>query len=417
MTRAATLHQCVADILASRPEAMRDPFAVWARLREEDPVHVRPELVLLSRHADVKALIRDDRRLSSNAFAIGSRAETVRAGLEGEERDAFDVVTAFESLYVSRSDPPMHDRLRRIAHRAFTPRRIAELRTSVQRYTDELLPADDEVRDFMDFAFRLPLMVIADLLGVPQADRELIHGWSGKLARNRGGTQEGPLMEAHGALVEFSAYVREMVAAHGRRPGQTDLVSALVGATDEENLSNDELTAMFVVLLFAGHETTTNLISIGLQQLLRHHDQWERLTADPSLVPAAVEELLRWVTPVQWLNRVALEDMEWHGEPIAAGTSITGILAAANRDPRVFADPETLDVARPDAKHHIGLGFGPHFCLGASLARLEANVAFDTLARRHPDVELAADPDEWRGNAMLRNLASLPVRLGRQRAV
>lgn len=419
MSTTATLHEQVGDILASRPEAMRDPFPVWRRLREEDPVHVRAEIVLLSRQADVKALIRDERRLSSDAFAIGSRAETVRASLHGEQRDAFDEVAAFESLYVSRSDPPVHDRLRRIAHRAFTPRRIAELRKSVERYTDELLPAGDEVFDFMGFAFRLPLMVIDDLLGVPQADRELIHGWSGKLGRNRGGTDVPALMEAHAALVEFRAYVRELVAEHGRRTGQTDLVAALVGAEADENLTNEELTAMFVVLLFAGHETTTNLLGTGLQQLLRHRDQWERLTADPSLVPAAVEELLRWVTPVQWLNRVALEDMEWRDVPIAAGTSITGILAAANRDPDVFANPEALDVTRTDAKQHIGLGFGPHFCLGASLARLEGDVTFSTLARRHPHAELAADPDDWRGNAMLRSLASLPVRLGspRQRAV
>jgi cytochrome P450 len=412
-TAGATLQQSIGELLASRPEAMRDPFAVWRRLREEEPVHVRPEIVLLSRYDDVKALIRDELRFSSNAFAIGSRAETVRAGLSGEQLAAFEDLTAFESMYVSRSDPPAHDRLRRIAHRAFTPRRIAELEASVQSYTDRMLGGG--ALDFMDFAFRLPLMVIADLLGVPQKDRELIHGWSGKLGRNRGGTDVPALMEAHAALVEFREYVRAMVAERARRPGQSDLVTALVGATDEENLSNDELTAMFVVLLFAGHETTTNLLGTGLQQLLRHRDQWDVLTGDPSLVPGAVEELLRWVTPVQWLNRVALEDMEWHGVPIAAGTSVTGILAAANRDPRVFEDPERLDVTRSDAKRHIALGFGPHFCLGASLARLEGTVAFTTLARRFPQVELTADPDEWRGNAMLRSLASLPVDLGPER--
>jgi cytochrome P450 len=413
-----TLDERLAGILASHPDAMRDPFPVWRRLREESPVHAHPPLVLVSRYADVKALIRDEHRFSSNAFAIGSRAETVRAGLHGAERDAFDEVTAFESLYVSRSDAPVHDRLRRIAHRAFTPRRIAELRDSVQRYTDELLPAtgDDEVVDFMDFAFRLPLMVIADLLSVPQADRELIHGWSGKLGRNRGGTDTPALMEAHKAMLEFRAYVKEMVAEQGRRPGRTDLVAALVDAEEGESLSNEELAAMFVVLLFAGHETTTNLIGTGLQELLRHREQWERLCADPDLVPGAVEELLRWVTPVQWLNRVALKDMEWNGVPIAAGTAVTGILAAANRDPAVFANPETFDVTRPDAKHHIGLGFGPHFCLGASLARLEGVVTLSTLVRRYPAVELASGEDHWRGNAMLRTLAGLPVRLG-QRAV
>jgi cytochrome P450 len=416
MTDALTLQEHTTAILASQPEAMRDPFPVWARLRELEPVHVRPEIVLLSRYADVKGLIRDERRFSSNAFAIGSRAEKVRAGLQGEQREAFEDVTAFESMYVSRSDPPDHDRLRRIAHRAFTPRRIAALESSVQRYTDELLAAAGPELDFMDFAFRLPLMVIADLLGVPQEDRELIHGWSGKLGRNRGGTDVPALMEAHAALVEFREYVSAMVAERGRNPGQTDLVTALVGATDEENLSTNEITAMFVVLLFAGHETTTNLLGTGLQELMRHRDEWEALTADPSLTANAVEELLRWVTPVQWLNRVALEDIEWHGVPISAGTSVTGILAAANRDPRIFDQPERFDITRRDAKQHIALGFGPHFCLGASLARLEGNVVFGTLARRFPDVRLADDPDEWGGNAMLRSLRGLPVNLGPSRA-
>src|SRR4051794_36285171 len=324
MPATATLDAAVADILASRPDAMRDPYPVWRRLRDEAPVHVRPEIVLVSRHADVKALIRDGRRFSSNAFQVGSRAESVRRGLSGEQLEAFEDVAAFEALYLSRSDGDAHERLRRIAHRAFTPRRIAQLGQAVQHYTDELLPGDRaEGTDVARFAYRLPMMVIADLLGVPQEDREKIHDWSGKLGRNRGGTDVPALMIAHGALTEFREFVRGLVAEHAANPGRTDLVEALVGAEQEENLTTEELTATFVVLLFAGHETTTNLIAIGLQQLMRHRDQWERLTADPTLVPGAVEELLRWVTPVQWLNRVALEDVEFQGVPIAAGTSVT----------------------------------------------------------------------------------------------
>jgi cytochrome P450 len=187
-------------------------------------------------------------------------------------------------------------------------------------------------------------------------------------------------------------------------------------AHEGDRLADQELTAMFVILLFAGHETTTNLIGNGLVELMRHRDQWERLCADPSLVPAAVEELLRWVTPVQWLGRVATEPFELEGVQIEAGQTVFPILAAANRDPAAFRNPERLDISRPDAKNHLALGFGPHFCIGNALARLEGTVAFATLARRFPGLELADEHLGWRGNAMLRGLEALPVRLGPERA-
>jgi cytochrome P450 len=194
-------------------------------------------------------------------------------------------------------------------------------------------------------------------------------------------------------------------------------VTALMQAQEGDRLADQELTAMFVVLLFAGHETTTNLIGIGLVELLRHRDQWERLCADPSLAASATEELLRWVTPVQWLGRVVTEPFELEGVRLERGQSVFPILAAANRDPEAFADPNRLDITRPDARNHLALGFGPHFCIGNALARLEGTVAFGTLARRFPELELAEDELGWRGNAMLRGLTALPVRLGRERQV
>jgi cytochrome P450 len=416
---APSLDDELAEIMQSRPQGLADPFPAWRRLLEEDPVHQHGTIVVVAPHRHVKSLIRDNVRLSSSTMVSGTRAEGIMASLSHEQRDAHLEVSAFEALYLSRSDGDQHRRLRNIAHHAFTPRRIAWMADAVQRYTDRLI-ADSitgEVVDLMPtLAYQLPLMVIVDMLGVPEEDRESIHDWSNRLARNRGGDDPVALMDAHAAMREFGDYVENVVLPERRKHPGTDLVSALMQAHEGERLADQELTAMFVVLLFAGHETTTNLIGHGLVELMRHRDQWARLCADPSLAPEATEELLRWVTPVQWLNRVAIESFELDGVRIEAGQTVFPILAAANRDPEAFTAPEQLDITRGDAKNHLALGFGPHFCIGNALARLEGTVAFATLAKRFPDMELAEGELTCRGNAMLRGLSALPVCLGPDRA-
>jgi cytochrome P450 len=401
-------------LLSSDPEAMAGSFALFAELRESAPVHDFGTMALVTRHADVKPLIRDGARFSNASRRLGTWAEQNRARLPESAREAFDEVTAFEAMYVSRTDGDVHARLRRIAHRAFTPRRIAELEERTRDYVDEMLTAlaERDEPDLMVLAYRLPLMLIADLLGVPQADRELIHEWSARLGRNRGGTEEAPLLDACEAMEEFRAYVDEMLASHRRAQDPGDLVSALVGAEQDERLSSAELAAMFVVLLFAGHETTTNLIGVGTRGLLEQRGQWEALCADPSRAAAATEELLRWVTPVQYGNRLPLVDVEVAGTAIPAGKTVITLLGAANHDPRAFADPETIDIGRANAGQHVALGFGPHFCLGASLARLEGRIVFEQLAARFPGMELAGGEPQWIGNASLRRLRELPVHLG-----
>jgi cytochrome P450 len=410
-----TLDEELSEIVNSRSDGLADPFPVWTRMLSEDPVHRHGPLVLVGSHRQVKALIRDNVRLSNSTMEAGTRAQAIIEGLTEDQRQAHREVSAFESLYLSRSDGDQHKRLRTVAHAAFTPRRIAAMRLAVQRYTEELITASmtGEVVDLMPtLAYQLPLMVIADMLGVAPQTRERIHDWSNRLARNRGGDDPTALMDAHAAMADFRHYVEDVVLPERRRSPGTDLVSALMQAHEGERLADQELTAMFVILLFAGHETTTNLIGNGLVELMRHRDQWERLCADPSLVPAAVEELLRWVTPVQWLGRVATESFELEGVRIERGQTVFPVLAAANRDPEAFEDPDRLDIARSDAKNHLALGFGPHFCIGNALARLEGEVAFRTLVTRFPDLRLARDDLTWRGNAMLRGLAALPVRLG-----
>jgi cytochrome P450 len=265
--------------------------------------------------------------------------------------------------------------------------------------------------DLSRFAYRLPLTVIADMLGVPRAEHDRLHGWSVKMAAS---TIREPASLRAGleAIHEFRSYVGGIVESHRRDPDSvSELVATMLDAEEGERLSADELAAMFVVLIFAGHETTTNLIAIGMTELLRRRDQWELLAANPARAADTTEELLRYVTPVQVMPRVAGRRLEAGGEEVEAGQSILLVLSAANRDPEVFADPERLDVDRADAKAHLALGFGPRFCLGAALARLEGETAFGALAQAFPEMELDLDALEWAGPAMLRRPTCVPVRL------
>jgi cytochrome P450 len=404
-------------LFASDPDQLRDPYPVYQGLCETGPVLEWGPLVLITRYADVKPMLRDGARYSNGFRAQGSFYERTRAQLTGEYLRAFDEVTAFEAMYMSRADGDVHKRLRQIAHRAFTPRRIAELGAATQRYVDDILDpwAQDDVVDLMSLAYWVPLMIIGDLLGVPSDDRESIHEWSGRIGRNRGGTEAEPLLEAHRALDAFRRYVDTVIAEHRQVDSVSDLVTLLMDAEGGERLGADELAAMFVVLLFAGHETTTNLIANGMLALLRDRDQWQRLSDDPSLAGQAADELLRYVSPVQFLGRLPVQDIEIAGVTVSAGQALRPMLVCANRDPRVFSAPDRVDITRPNARDHVALGFGPHYCLGASLARLEAEIAFGTLARRYPDIDLAEDELEWAGNASLRRPKAMLVRPGDDR--
>lgn len=404
-------------VLASRPEAIADPFPVWKRLLEEAPVHRLGPVLFVSRYSDVRRLLRDGVSLSNRAQFEGTRVEAIMAGLTPEHAQAHLEVSAFEQNFIARSDGEVHTRRRNIAHHAFSPRRVADMTAIVQGYTDELLDRIDprEPADLMaGLAYGLPLMVICDMLGVPAADREQIHTWSNLLGRNRGGDDPDALMAAHGALGEFRDYVEVLIEEKRRHPG-TDLLSALMEAHDGERLSDEELKAMFVVLLFAGHETTSNLIAHGVVELQRHPDQWRALCDDPALAESAVEELLRWVSPVQFKGRVAVQPLQLGDQRVDPGDTVFLMLVAANRDPEFFNEPDRLDLHRPDARSHLALGFGPHFCLGNALARLEGAIALGTLARRFPNMELASENLEYRGHWKLRSLKELPVMLGERR--
>ena len=387
-----------------------DPYPTYERLREEDPVHQSPlGMVVLSRWEDCWAILRDprtgtDQRKSDlyQAF-VAQQPVTTAPAAAAEEMQPF--------LFL---DPPDHTRLRGLVQQAFTPRRVEQLRPWVQQFVDRIVDTVAErgsMEVIADLAYPLPVAVICELLGVPASDHDVFKGWSQQLAKaldpDFGMAQEAADAQL-AAATEFADYFKTLIAGRRQEP-RDDLLTALVHAEEEgQKLSEPELIATLILLLVAGHETTVNLIANGVRALLCHRDQWDRLGADPSLVRSAVEEVLRFDPPVQFTGRIAVQDYEHGDVSIPKGSQAIVLLAAANRDPAVFPEPQLFDIARSDNRH-LAFSAGIHFCLGAPLARLEGQVALATLATRLPGIELTADELTYKENIILRGLESLPV--------
>ena len=415
MSATQTVDERLQALIASDPDAMRDQDAILAEARETAPVIDLGWVCFVTRHAGVKQVLRDPRGFLNATDGQGTRAALARAQLETADlRRTLDEVFRFESNFITRVDGDVHRRIRRIVQHAFAPKRIAELGEAVDRYCDELLAPlrDGEEADLMPFAYRLPLMIVCDMLGVPHADRELVHDWSLAIGRNRGGLEAGPLIDAHKAEVEFQAYIQEMIDHHRRSPGSGGpLVASLLDAEEEDGITAAELAANVIVILFAGHETTTSLLGGSVLSLLEAPDRWHALVDDPDAIPTAVRELLRFVSPVQWMQRYAPDEIEVEGVTIPAGRTANPCLASANRDPRVFADADAVDLRRSNLRESLGFGIGIHYCLGANLATLEGSIAIRTLTRRFPGLALVEDEAQWAGNPQLRRPASLCVAL------
>jgi cytochrome P450 len=401
------------ELFAGQPASLARPHDLYAQVRAAARAYEHGPMVLLTHYDDVKLAIRDSRRFSSRGLIEGSRIDAARARLAGAERDAFDEVTSFGVNFASRVDGPDHLRLRTAAHRAFTPARIARLEQRANEILEALLPPPTaDAVDFMEIAVRFPLLIVAELLGVPDEDLDTIHEWSIALGAANASTEGEVMVAARAALDEFRTYVGRLIESSRESGDTTELGSVLLAARDADELDHDELTGLFVQILFAGHETTTTLIASGVLELLRRPEQWAALADDPELVAGAVDEVLRIVSPAQFVSRLPLEDVEIDDVRIPRGRTVVAVLAAANRDPAVFDDPDALDIRRADAGKQIAFGFGPHFCLGAALARLEARVVLETLPRRYPAASLATTDLDWAGGAMLRHLVRLPVQLG-----
>jgi pimeloyl-[acyl-carrier protein] synthase len=399
------------------PALQENPYGLYAMLRAGSPVFRPPipaevgaGVVLLTRHADVEAVLRDP----DHRFSVQRReADVFRLFADRLPAAVLEGPVGARSMLLQ--DPPAHTRLRGLVSRAFTPRRVAELGPRVTALVDELLGAAlarGEADWIHDVAEPLPAVVIAELLGVPPEDHRTFRGWSSRLIDSLPAFgQEGASDEVEALIDTVADYLREQIARRRADP-RDDLLSALIEARDAKDaLSEEELVATAFLLLVAGHETTTNLIGNGLLALLRHPDQLDWLRADPAgRVENAVEEMLRFDSPVQGTVRVAREDVEIGGQAVARGALVVCGIGAANRDPAVHADPDRLDLAREPIRH-LSFGFGTHFCLGASLARLEGRAVFQALAQRVARVERLSGTLEYRANPILRGLRSLPVRL------
>lgn len=391
----------------------RDPYPLYKMLRSSNPVfqlpvpnHSGAGVWLLTRHRDVYAVLRDAR-----FSAERERADVVRENRHMIPAQLLGETGALRSMLLM--DPPDHTRVRGLVNKAFTPRRVQALARRIQEIVDELLDAVDEVGEMdviRDFAAPLPAVVIAELLGVPSADHPRFKAWSTELISVFDADQ-GPeviVPRAQKALDRLLDYLGSIVAERRNEPAD-DLISAMIQAQEQRDaLTDTELLATSNLLLIAGHETTTNLIGNGLLALLRNPSELERLRSDSELLTPAVEELLRFDSPVQATVRVVKEALEIAGQPLAPGALVICGIGAANRDPEVFPDPDRLDVGRAD-NPHLSFGLGVHFCLGAPLARLEAQLAFRALLQRHPTLRLRDDRVEFRSHPILRGLKSLPV--------
>lgn len=399
------------DHQLTSPEFLDNPYPVYHQLRAEAPVYWSEawHCWVLTRYEDVKTTFRDPEN-----FLNGGRFTSLLEQLPPEVRAEVEPLENHFLYGVINSDPPAHTRLRKLIHLAFTPRVLAQMRDDIQAIVDEQL---DRVQDrgqmdvVRELAYPLPVIVIAKMLGVPPEERDQFKQWSDDIIafQASGRTTPETIRLSQRALLDMRAYLRQIFARRRQNP-QDDLITALIKAEEEgDKLSEEEILSTCVTLLVAGHETTTNLIGNGIFTLLQHPAQLQELKNDPSLIQPAVEEVLRYESPLQRNRRVVARDLEFEGQAMQKGQLVLQILGAANRDPEQFPDPDRFDLHRQPNKH-IAFGFGIHFCLGAPLARLEAPIAINTLLRRMPTLQLASETVEWqREHSVIRGLKSLPV--------
>jgi cytochrome P450 len=410
-----SLEARVLGLLAGKPALLADPFPTWNEVRETRPLLTTAGALVLTRHRDVRELLGDNFTMYSRQQSRHSRRyDEARARFSSLAQTSFDYVMDQEFGQLVRMDPPDHSRVRKVVTPPFTARNLArEMEPKVQIRLDAKLNALASVNgvvDFKEFAYTFPLEVLGDLLGIPLEDLDSIHEWTHVIAENKlNADSEDAAISADAAYHGLLGYVDGLIAMQQASAESTGVVSALLLAESDDQISHDETRQMLALMLFAGHETTSNLLAIGMRDLLRHPDQWRLLCDAPDdLANPAVEELLRFVTPANFTQYVTARPIEIDGTAFDQGEAVIGVSAAANRDPEVFAKPDDLDITREDAKHHLSLGLGPHFCIGAGLARMEATKLFRAMAERFPDARLAPGDIQWGGRS-LRTPMTLPL--------
>jgi cytochrome P450 len=389
------------------PSVLADPYPLYRRLRTEDPVAWDPflQVWVVTRYADVVTVLH---RFSANRTP--TPAQLAAIGLESLSPIAQVMVR--QMLFL---DAPAHTRLRGLAAHAFTPRRVAVLREHIADIAARLLDAvvtRGRMELIEDFAAPLPAIVTAEMLGVPARDHVMLKGWSADFAEVLGNFQHNPerATQTLRATEAMTAYFREAVREQRARPREGLITALLTAEIDGDRLTEDEVVANCIITMVGGQETTTNLIGNGVLSLLRHPGELARLRAEPALIPSAVEELLRYESPTQHTARLAPEDVELGGRRLRKRQAVIAVMGAANRDPERFPDPDRLDLGRSDNRH-LAFGWGAHFCFGAPLARIEGQIAFETLLQRFPELALAPQTLAWRPNLALRGLDALHLTL------
>ncbi len=392
------------------PERIADPHSYFSVLREHDPIHWNEKYRawFIHRYDDVLDALRDPRFSSER---IGAAYDRLTEEQKAERQPTYDILMD----WLVFRDPPDHTRLRRLVSRAFTPRAVEAWRDRISGVVDELidgLSARDHFDLIEDFAYPIPAVVIAEMMGVPPNDRDRFKDWSDDVmilvfgARGVGDRRA----RAQQGLVELAAYLGDLVAHYRQHPADNIISNLVEVSEDDDSLEDPEIVANCVLFLFGGHETTTNLIGNGIRVLLNHPDQIQKLRGDLSLIKPAVEEILRFDGPSKMEVRTLADQVEMGGKTLPAGDMVYLVQHAANRDPDAFDQPDKFDIAR-DPNNHIGFGFGLHFCLGASVARLEGTIALEALVRRLPNLELGPEPEVWVPTMLSRGLEHLPVSL------
>ena len=394
------------------PRLRSDPYAVYRELRESEPVYWSEAMQawLITRYDDNLSVLRDHARFSSdrtratNPFVKQLEQYRQASGPAGRTPTMLSV------------DPPAHTRMRNLVNKAFTPRTVERVRPHIQEIANELietLPDPWSIDVMHDLAVPLPVIVIAETLGVPPAERERFKAWSSDIAGTLAGPFQPPAVmeKARLSSIELAGYFEEQLALRRKQP-KDDLLSALLAAEEQGDLlSEDELLATCILLLVAGNETTTNLIGNGMLALLLNPDQRRRLQAEPGLIVPAIEEMLRYDGPAQITSRIVAEPLELRGKQMQPGQVVLCFLGAANRDPEQFAEPDRFDIGRQNNRH-LAFGYGIHYCLGAPLAVAEAQVAISTLLRRFREPVAGFEAPEWAQSFILRGLKRLPIRDG-----
>ncbi len=388
-----------------RPQTKIDPYPLYTDVRRRGLVRSALGPWITSSHATAAAILRDPRFSSSPVHHKGYRPPDYPAGDPRADLPNADLLTM---------DPPDHTRIRRLVSRAFTPKAIADLEPWIRERTDQLLTSVEAASSFdlIDaLAFPLPIAVICHLLGVPAEDQAKFRMWGHDVAATLDPqSSEGGESQSRASELALTAYLQDLVNRRRQDPDDS-LLSALIAAEEAgDRLTSGELVSTALLLLIAGFETTVNLIGNGTVALLRNPAQWEEMREDRNLIPGAVEELLRYDSPVQMTSRIATEKVDIGGTVITQGSSVIVAIGGANRDPTVFDQPDRLRINRPDASRHLAFSLGMHHCLGAALARLEARIAFEELIRRFPTLALAGTPIR-RSLLVLRGFETVPVRV------